>query len=200
MRYGAAPMAVSPEPIQRCMSTQPTPARRHFRQQSFTPSVAPVKENETVRPAARLTETNLANHQGWMRKRKTTRMLRHEWQDNYCTLVEGKLTMYDTHYANANTLEDIDVDEYTLHAYGQASSSKLSAAFKKSLLGQGKTPTSEQSFAFSLIPDNEKANRKLFEKGQKSHHFAVDNSKERVEWMRKLMLAKAMKKNDSLQI
>jgi hypothetical protein len=200
MRYGAAPMAISPEPIQRCMSTQPTPARRHFRQQSFTPSVAPVKENETVRPAARLTETNLANHQGWMRKRKTTRMLRHEWQDNYCTLVEGKLTMYDTHYANADTLEDIDVDEYTLHAYSQASSSKLSAAFKKSLLGQGKTPTSEQSFAFSLIPDNEKANRKLFEKGQKSHHFAVDNSKERVEWMRKLMLAKAMKKNDALQI
>ncbi|ETI27023.1 hypothetical protein G647_10122 [Cladophialophora carrionii CBS 160.54] len=200
MRYGAAPQTTSPEPIQRCMSTQPTPARRHMRQQSFTPSVAPVKENETVRPATRLTETNLAHHQGWMRKRKTTRMLRHEWQDNYCTLVEGKLTMHDTHYANANTLEDIDVDEYTLHAYSQASSSKLSAAFKKNLLGQGKALTGEQSFAFSLIPDNEKANKKLFEKGQKAHHFAVDSSKERVEWMRKLMLAKAMKKNDALQI
>ena len=181
------------------MSTQPAP-RRHLRQQSFTPSVAPVRENDSVRPAVRVTEVDLANHQGWMRKRKTTRILRHEWQDNYCTLVEGKLTMHDTHYANANALEGIDVDEYTLHAYAQASSSKLSAAFKKSLLGQGKSPAGEQSFAFSLIPDSEKANRKLFEKGQKSHHFAVDSSKERVEWMRKLMLAKAMKKNDALQI
>jgi hypothetical protein len=108
--------------------------------------------------------------------------------------------MHDTHYANANALEDLDVDEYTLHAYSQASSSKLSAAFKKSVLGQGKTPTGEQSFAFSLIPDTEKYSKKLFEKGQKTHHFAVDSSKERVEWMRKLMLAKAMKKNDACQI
>lgn len=199
MRYGAASMVISPEPIQRCVSTQPAP-RRHMRQQSFAPSITPVKENETPRPAARVTETDLANHHGWMRKRKTTRMLRHEWQDNYCTLVDGKLTMHDTHYANANALENIDVDEYTLHAYSQASSSKLSAAFKKSLLGQGKTLAGEQSFAFTLIPDNEKANKKLFEKNQKPHHFAVDSSKERVEWMRKLMLAKAMKKNDNLQI
>lgn len=203
MRYGAAPEAISPEPIQRCMSTQPVPSRRHIRQQSFTPSVAPVRENEAqaARPTARVTEIDLANHQGWMRKRKTTRMLRHEWQDNYCTLVDGKLTMHDTHYATANVLEDLDVDEYTLHAYTQASSSKLSAAFKKSLLGQGKTPAGEQSFSFSLIPDNERVvNKKMFEKGSKAHHFAVDSSKERVEWMRKLMLAKAMKKNDTTQI
>jgi hypothetical protein len=200
MRYGAAPAISSPEPIQRCMSTQPAAPRRHFRQQSFTPSVAPVQETEAIRPTARVTEIDLANHQGWMRKRKTTRMLRHEWQDNYCTLIDGKLTMHDTHYANANALEDLDVDEYTLHAYSQASSSKLSAAFKKSVLGQGKTPAGEQSFAFSLIPDTEKYSKKLFEKGQKTHHFAVDSSKERVEWMRKLMLAKAMKKNDACQI
>lgn len=200
MRFGAAPTTDSPEPIQRCVSTQPP--RRHLRQQSFTPSVAPVRENEShvARSAARVTEIDLANHQGWMRKRKTTRMLRHEWQDNYCTLVGNKLKMHETHYANATPVEDIDVDEYTLHAYSQASSSKLSAAFKKSLLGQGKLPAGEQSFAFSLIPDNEKAyTKKVFDK-TKTHHFAVDSSKERVEWMRKLMLAKAMKKNDACQI
>ena len=200
MRYGAVAVTISPEPIVRSVSTQPVPPRRHIRQQSFTPSVAPVKENDAARPVARVTEIDLANHHGWMRKRKTTRMLRHEWQDNYCTLIDGRLTMHDTHYATANMLEDLDVDEYTLHASTQASSSKLSAAFKKSLLGQGKSPAGEQSFAFSLIPDNEKANKKLFEKGQKTHHFAVDSSKERVAWMRKLMLAKAMKKNDALQI
>ncbi|KAH0842371.1 hypothetical protein AYO21_00015 [Fonsecaea monophora] len=203
MRYGATSITISPpEPIQRCVSTQPAPPRRHIRQQSFTPSVAPVKENDTQEPraAARVTEIELAHHQGWMRKRKTTRMLRHEWQDNYCTLVGHKLTMHDTHYANATALEDIDVDEYTLHAYAQASGSKLSAAFKKSLLGQGKVPAGEHSFAFSLIPDSEKVNRRIFEKGQKSHHFAVDSSKERIEWMRKLMLAKAMRKNDTCRI
>lgn len=203
MRYGAAPVMPTLEPIERCMSTQPPP-RRHARQTSFTPSVAPVKENDTRASgsSARLTEIELANHHGWMRKRKTTRMLRHEWQDQYCTLEGSKLTMHDTHYANAAPVENIDVDEYTLHAYSQASSSKLGAAFKKSLLGQGKSPATDPSFAFSLIPDNEKVNKKLFDKtpGSKSHHFAVDSSKERVEWMRKLMLAKAMKKNDTLQI
>ncbi|KAK5461372.1 hypothetical protein LTS15_003435 [Exophiala xenobiotica] len=213
MRYGAAAAStsISPEPIQRCMSTQPPPPRRHVRQMSFTPSIAPVKENESqpeVRKpsSSRATELDLAHHQGWMRKRKTTRMLRHEWQDNYCTLVGNELTMHDTHYATAKALERIDVDEYTLHAYSQASSSKLSAAFKKSLLGQGKLPAGEHSFAFSLIPESDKASsssssRKLFEKSStKSHHFAVDSSKDRIEWMRKLMLAKAMKKNAACEI
>ncbi|KAJ9621092.1 uncharacterized protein PV06_05594 [Exophiala oligosperma] len=236
MRYGAtATFLVSPEPIRRCMSTQPTPPppqqqppRRHIRQMSFTPSIAPVKENEAAQPSwvatetltarkdrhkqqsQRITELDLANHHGWMRKRKTTRMLRHEWQDHYCTLIGHELTMHDSHYATAKALERIDVDGYTLHAYSQASSSKLGAAFKKSLLGQGRLPAGEHSFAFSLIPDNnDKAMaRKLFEKtgggggggSSKSHHFAVDSSKERIEWMRKLMLAKAMRKNDTCEI
>jgi len=109
--------------------------------------------------------------------------------------------MHDTHYANANELENLDVDDYTLHAYSQASSSKLSAAFKKSLLGQGKLPAGEHSFAFTLIPEEKAAqNKRLFDSKNKSHHFAVDSSKERVEWMRKLMLAKAMKKNEGVQI
>ena len=199
MRYGA-PTSFTPEPLQRASSTQPL--RRH-RQPSFTPSVAPVRENVTHvnRGPSRVTEIELANHQGWVRKRKTTRMLRHEWQDNYCTLVGNKLTMHDTHYANANALENLDVDEYTLHANSQASSSKLSAAFKKSLLGQGKMPAGEQCFAFSLIPEDRiNQNKKLFDPKAKSHYFAVDSSKERVEWMRKLMLAKAMKKNEGCEI
>lgn len=200
MCYGA-PMSFTPDPVQRSASTQPS--RRH-RQPSFTPSVAPVRENHTHhvnRAPRRVTEIELANHQGWVRKRKTTRMLRHEWQDNYCTLVGSKLTMHDTQFANANELEDIDVDEYTLHAYSQATGSKLSAAFKKSLLGQGKLPAGEHSFAFTLIPEEKVTqNKRLFDPKVKSHHFAVDSSKERVEWMRKLMLAKAMKKNEGCQI
>lgn len=202
MRYGAADSAGTVDPVNRCGSAAPR-IRRHARQQSFAPSIAPVRENTVVdrfgpEPPVDLTEANLSTHQGWMRKRKTTKLMRHEWQDNYCTLNGSTLACHADENPQSKTLDTIDVDEYVLHAYSLASGSKLSAAFKKSLLGQDRYSTSEPSFAFSLIPEGE-ATRKFFEKS-KSHHFTVDSSKERVEWMRKLMLAKAMKKNDNYQI
>ncbi|KIV94169.1 hypothetical protein PV10_01960 [Exophiala mesophila] len=197
MRFGA-PAAVTPDYVSRSPSTQPH--RRHHRQPSFTPSVAPVKENidHAQRAPNRRTEVDLAHHQGWVRKRKTSRMLRHEWQKNYCTLVGNKLTMHDSDYAHAPATEDINVDDYTVHAQCLASSSKLSAAFKKSVLGQEETSL-ERAFAFTLTPDADKG-RSLFDTKSKAHYFAVDNSRERVEWMRKLMLAKAMKKNEDISI
>jgi len=213
MRYGAPPPTSSggtTDPVRRPSSTQPV--RRPHRHASFTPSIAPVREHvssvdevdqgeilvRAATPSTRLTELDLATHQGWMRKRRTTRLRRHEWQDHYFNLTGNKLTMLENDQVDATALDYIDVDQYTLHAYSVASSSKLSAAFKKSILGSGKGPVYEAAFAFSLIPEHERP-KKLFEKN-KTHHFAVDSSKERVEWMRKLMLAKAMKKNDTFQI
>ena len=193
MRYGAFTSTSTADPIRRCNSTQPAP-RRHPRQTSFTPAIAPVRENSSIMTS----EADLANHSGWMRRRKTTRLLRHEWSDNYFALEGSKLAMLTNDTAEAKALEYIDVDEYILHAYSAASSSKLSAAFKKGILGSGKSPTSEPTFAFSLVPENDRT-KKLFEKS-KSHHFAVRSGKDRVEWMRKLMLAKALKKNDACQI
>lgn len=75
-----------------------------------------------------------------------------------------------------------------------ASGSKLHSAFKKSI----GAATKEPSFAFTLIPEDQK-DKKLFEKSR-SHHFAVNSGRDRVEWMRKLMLAKALKKNNATSI
>lgn len=182
MHYGApTPSAFIDlvEPIQRCASTQP---RR--RQNSFVPKVAPVVETPPIVTG----EADLANHAGWMRKRKTTRMLRHEWQDSYFLLNGSKLDMLRDEL-DTMPVDSIDVDEYQVHAYTTASGSKLHSAFKKSIGASDKEP----SFAFSLIPDDQK-DKKIFDKSR-SHHFAVNSGRDRVEWMRKLMLAKALKKN-----
>lgn len=187
MHYGAPPPATFVDlvdPVRRCTSTQP---RR--RQNSFVPKVAPVVEC----PPIVTSEADLAKHAGWMRKRKTTRMLRHDWQDSYFLLNGSKLDMVRDELDTV-PLDTIDVDEYQVHAYTTASGSKLHAAFKKSFGAADKQP----SFAFSLIPEDQK-DRKLFEKSR-SHHFAVNSGRERVEWMRKLMLAKALKKNSPHQI
>ena len=180
MRFGP-PSMLAAEPIQRCSSTQP--ARR--RRPSFVPAIAPVVEN----PPVVTNEVDLANHAGWMRRRKTTRMLKHEWQDHYFNLRGSRLDMFQNE-AEADVLDTIDVDEYEVHAYTTASGSKLKSAFTKTASTTGKEP----SFAFTLIPEDQK-DKKLFEKSR-NHHFAVNSGKDRVEWMRKLMLAKAMKKNN----
>ncbi|KAK5076321.1 hypothetical protein LTR64_006200 [Lithohypha guttulata] len=180
MRYGVPLENTILEPIRRCSSTQPS--RR--RQPSFLPAIDPVIETPPI-----TSEIDLANHEGWMRKRKTTRMLRHEWQDNYFQLNGNKLDMYNSD-VNHTVLDTIDVDEYEVHAYTITSNSKLKSAFAK----VSGTATKEPSFAFTLVPEDNK-DKKLFDKSG-NHHFAVTSSKDRVEWMRKLMLAKALKKNN----
>lgn len=186
MRFGAdSASTIMAEPIQRSNSTQPT--RR--RQPSFLPTITPVFET----PPVVTSEVDLANHAGWMRKRKTTRMLKHEWQDHYFNLNGNRLDMFHSE-RDPNLLDTIDVDEYEVHAYTAASGSKLKSAFTKAT----GAPAKEPGFAFTLIPEDQK-DKKLFEKSR-YHHFAVDSGKGRVEWMRKLMLAKAMKKNAATAI
>lgn len=190
MRYGNKSNLVA-EPIQRCSSTQPTARRRQY---SFVPSITPVREvednlNATIPPIV-TSEVDLANHRGWMRKREKTRMLKHEWQDHYFKLNGTQLNMHDTDRASL-VLDSIDVDDYNVHAYTKASGSKLQAAFKKSIGSNSKEP----SFAFSLIPDDHPKDRKFTKTN--NHHFAVNSGRDRVEWMRKIMLAKALKKNES---
>ena len=94
----------------------------------------------------------------------------------------------------SKTLEVLDVDEVAIACSSFASSSKLSAAFKRSLLFN-KNPSdrelNETAFAFSLVPQVE--NKNLFA-SNKSHHFSVRTRDERIDWMRELMLAKALKR------
>lgn len=220
MRYGGPSMwTTSGEPVERCQSTAPA-ARRRMTRHMFEPKVTPVHENfASLSPAQRKghVSTDVLAHEGWMRKRRTNRTIRHnEWTDNYFRLSGNRLVMLESEQqqrratagsssARRDTLlETIDVDNYAVHAYSVATSSKLSAAIKKSVLGAGYM-TAEPSFAFSLIPEHEgtkkgsgrKTNTLEKQATNKAHHFAVRSGPEKVEWMRRLMLAKAASRNGS---
>lgn len=135
---------------------------------------------------------------GYMKKRKTTRLLRHEWQDAHFTLRGTNLAMHkdecDAH-RNSRALEIIDVDDYAVACSSAATSSKLTAAFKKSILRNGNGmggARNEPAFAFSLVPTPKEGEKQsLFSSnGAKPHHFAVKTRDERIEWMRTVMIAK----------
>lgn len=137
---------------------------------------------------------------GWMKKRKTTRLLRHEWQDAHFTLRGTNLAMHkDENEAHrvSRALDVVDVDDYAVACSSLATSSKLTAAFKRSILRSGNSLSNDQAaFAFSLVPANKENEKKLlFGNGNvKSHHFAVKTRDDRIDWMRELMLAKALRK------
>lgn len=142
---------------------------------------------------------NDVTHSGWMKKRKTTRFLRREWEEHHFALRGTQLAMFpdeDASRRNAKALEQIDVDDYAVACSSLPSNSKLTAAFKKTVLKRNDNQAANAAFAFSLIPSlNGNAERKAsLLNGPKSHHFAVKSRDERIDWMRELMLAKALKK------
>lgn len=99
------------------------------------------------------------------------------------------------------TLEYIDVDDYAIACSSLASGSKLNAAFKAMNISLGeKSKKDESAFAFQLIPAAIDRAQKLKkrelgggEEKAKTHYFAVRSRDERIDWMRELMLAKALK-------
>jgi hypothetical protein len=99
---------------------------------------------------------------------------------------------------DSKALEYIDVDDYAVACSSLASSSKLTAAFKKTVLKRTDASQDGAAFAFSLIPapngSSTTLDRKAFFSSGKSHHFAVKTRDERIDWMRELMLAKALKR------
>jgi hypothetical protein len=216
------------DPIYRPQSARP----EHRKRPSFTTNMAPVHEGKpfrpiddpadmvsghvtsssqsssqctVVQPSSRASsQDSSVSHSGYMKKRRTTRLLRHEWQEAHFTLNGTLLAMHKDEQdarRNSRALETIDVDDYAVACSSLASSSKLTAAFKRSLLRKAALTSSgcvkgldETAFAFSLIPATEKAEKKLFNPSGKSHHFAVKSRDERINWMRELMLAKALRK------
>lgn len=146
--------------------------------------------------------------QGPMKKRKT-RMLRHEWQDGYFTLKGTRLNMHKDNRAVDRTLEYIDIDDYAIACSNAASTSKLTAAFKAVNISSHSREKSDPvgAFSFQLIPQDKNGTRLRKRDSSvpatippegvngtgKTHHFAVKNRDERIDWMREMMLAKAMK-------
>lgn len=146
-------------------------------------------------------------HGGWMKKRKT-KMLRHEWHEHHFTLRGTRLAMHNDARA-LDTLEYIDVDDYAVACSSLASSSKLDAAFKAMNISRGKPKGDESAFSFQLIPQAIEKGQRLRKRESlmnnpqaegaakgKVHHFAVKSRDERIDWMRELMLAKALKQKN----
>lgn len=140
-----------------------------------------------------------------MKKRKT-KMLRHEWHEHHFTLKGTRLSMHRDARA-LETLEYIDVDDYAIACSSLASGSKLNAAFKTMNISRG-NKKDEAAFSFQLIPQALEKGQKLkkresamVNRGEgkdagasgKTHYFAVKSRDERIDWMRELMLAKALK-------
>ena len=180
--------------------------RSRHRLPSF--AMARVEEHRTLSPVVdnseELTPTNgenveAVNHAGWMKKRKT-KMLRHEWHDHHFRLNGTRLAMHKDAKA-MDALEYIDVDDYAV-ACSSLASNKLGAAFKSlKLSGKKKEQGDATAFSFQLIPAAEKKGGMLSAATGKTHHFAVKSRDERIDWMRELMLAKALKqKGDGYEI
>ncbi|KAK6205793.1 DNA-binding transcriptional regulator ume6 [Pestalotiopsis sp. IQ-011] len=162
-------------------------------------------------------------HQGPVRKRKT-KMLRHEWHDQYATLKGTRLAIHKDAVTRDRTLEYVDIDDYAIACSTLASGGKLNAAFKAMSIsradknGAGNKDDPVAAFSFQLIPQGRDAFGARLKKREsigsgagplsaggaapasegvngtgKTHHFAVKSRDERIDWMRELMLAKALR-------
>ncbi|KAK5990450.1 hypothetical protein PT974_08718 [Cladobotryum mycophilum] len=211
-RTSSPKIPARPQPLQ--VPTQ-APPRFNYpwspERPTFEQAIAPMSTfqsgNSKEAPAA----ANGVSFQGPMKKRKT-RMLRHEWQDGYFTLKGTRLNMHKDSQQMDRTLEYVDIDDYAIACSSAASTSKLSAAFKAvSISHDRKKSDPVGAFSFQLIPQDKNTarlrKRESSLSGQggaaapaealngtgKTHHFAVKSRDDRIDWMRELMLAKALK-------
>lgn len=216
MRVAKTPSPQAPSPPRASMRPtnqplQPPPRvnypwspvdRTHF-EQAIPPDAAfaPGDSSSTAS-----TLTNGVSYQGPMKKRKT-KILRHEWQDGYFTIKGTRLNMHKDAQKVDRTLEYIDIDDYAIACSSVASTSKLSAAFKAVNISHNREKSDPGAFQFQLIPQDKNGARLRKRDSAipsnpppegvngtgKTHHFAVKNRDERIDWMRELMLAKALK-------
>ncbi|RAL04933.1 SAM and PH domain-containing protein [Aspergillus ibericus CBS 121593] len=210
MRYGNVMRARYPGPISRSPSVRAHPGmalRRVKENKPLTPIDDPADLKRSPRIGCKTGNNSSVakldpdvTRSGYMKKRKPARFLRHDWQEAHFTLRGTNLAMHRDEYAalrRSRALEEIDVEEYAVACSALASSSKLTAAFKKSILRNGNNPgKGDAAFTFSLVPASKENEKKMLfgNKDIKSHHFAVRTRDERIDWMRDMMLAKALKK------
>lgn len=212
MRFGNLLAQRSQEPIMRTSSTRPrmgTPLRRVHENKTLTPIEGPADLERAPRvpnrSASTSTNPSLASdpnvtHSGWMKKRKAARLLREDlWENGFFSLRGTELAMHKDEanaHRDSQALDMIDVNDYIVACSSIASDSKLSAAFKKTILRNNNTAKDQSAFAFSLIPnakDGEKKHTFINKNGKKNHHFAVMTRDERIEWVRNVLLARTCK-------
>ncbi|APA06581.1 hypothetical protein SS1G_12701 [Sclerotinia sclerotiorum 1980 UF-70] len=176
--------------------------------QATTSAPLPAHPSSASSSSSSSPEKDAPSYAGWMKKRRT-KMLRHEWHEHHFTLRGTTLAMHKDASA-MDVLECIDVDDYAIACSSLASSSKLNAAFKRVNIAMGRGGDRDKKvdvFSFQLIPQaiekgvRMKKRDSLMPGGMggngnannKTHYFAVRSRDERIDWMRELMLAKALK-------
>ncbi|KAI9676251.1 MAG: hypothetical protein M1829_003080 [Trizodia sp. TS-e1964] len=133
---------------------------------------------------------NDVNHAGWMKKRKT-KLLRHEWHEHHYRLRGTRLAMHKDELTE-DEIDHFDVEDYAV-ACSSLASNKLSAAFKAMKVSGKKKDADSAAFSFQLIPASTDGKLVKAQGLGKTHHFAVKTRDQRIDWMRELMLAKALK-------
>lgn len=172
-----------------------------------------IPPKSTYEPGASLEGSAAAGGISFQRpmKKRKLRLFRQEWQNGYFTIRGTRLNMHKDSTKLNRTLEYIDIDDYAIACSNFASSSKLGAAFKAMhiLHSRGKSD-SGAAFSFQLILQDKEASARLGKRDSsphglgaapsegvngtgKTHHFAVKGRDERIDWMRELILAKALK-------
>ncbi|KAF3928704.1 hypothetical protein AA313_de0203815 [Arthrobotrys entomopaga] len=119
-------------------------------------------------------------------KKRTNHFLRNEWNTHRVELRGTKLTVYKSTAAR-DILTTIEIDDYSVTCT-TAGSNKFKG------LKTGSKKDSDGMYHFQLVSNND-AKRSGDQK--KEHHFAVSSREERIDWMRELMLAKAIKQKKS---
>jgi len=194
------PIAPPPQPQSQSQSLAPS-----YPTSAYPSSSDPAPWSAVDQPPSRAADD--ISYAGYMKKRKT-KMLRHEWHEHHFTLRGTRLSMHKDARA-LETLEYIDVDDYAIACSSLASSSKLNSAFRAMNIARGKGREEPAAFTFQLIPAVIEKGQRLRRKERESvlgdkdagkegakakvHHFAVRSRDERIDWMRELMLAKALK-------
>ena len=144
------------------------------------------------------------NHHGWMKKRRT-RLLRHEWEDHHFRLQGTTLAMHPNELPSSDALQTIDVDDYAV-ACSTLASNKLSSKLKALKLSTSnhkeKDSPASAAYEFQLIPTaSGKGEVKKVLPNGRAHHFSTNTKDARIDWMRELMLAKALKaKNNGYEV
>jgi len=152
-----------------------------------------IQEIRTRKAPNDILNSSIRVHSGWMRKRKTN-WFRHEWPEHHFVLRGTRLGIHkDQHSAEDGFIE---MEDYSV-ACSNSASTKLSAAFKSWKIKNDQGNANDGAFFFQLVPCNDKEKRGKGASASKEkkvvHHFAVKSRDERIDWMRELMLAKAIK-------
>lgn len=132
---------------------------------------------------------HMRTHSGWMKKRRTN-WFRHEWPD-YHFVLKGTRLGYAKDVATGE-VGAIDMEDYQV-ACSNSGSTKLSAAFKAGRIFGKKKDAQGGTYFFQLVPGSGPGIERSKKASGKVHYFAVGSREERIDWMRELMLAKAIK-------